>query len=316
MSVDFRRTPTLGSSVARLAAVGLSPIDGCLPCPSAPLRSMTAVVSLRIPLAFQNAQVAFRRFYTFRQPEGSGFCSWSAPAVSCCRFLLPASPFSRALQWSSDLWSSTAFRGLRQLEDSDAGDRSVPGCTSNLNLRRRLPGPGSRPDLGGSWQGIRQHLPWGSVPFDELGALIVTVPVCLTGTFRSQGFSPSQRFHPSSALWLCFKPLPSMGFLLRPPELFRPVGRLAFRLVVLSCRWTTRPCVTGPQLSRSTAMPQPYSATSCATVAVGMASSPDSRAWLRRDVAVPDVRHAGPVAAPRACLPITSLRPNPDRYFY
>lgn len=39
------------------------------------------------------------------------------------------------------------------------------------------------------------------------------VPVCLTDTIRSRGFSPSQRFHPARALRLCFAPLPPLGFL-------------------------------------------------------------------------------------------------------
>ena len=49
---------------------------------------------------------------------------------------------------------------------------------------------------------------------------IVGTTVYLTAAFRSQGFSPSQRLHPLVASWLCFAPLPSIGF--RPPELFPP----------------------------------------------------------------------------------------------
>jgi hypothetical protein len=48
--------------------------------------------------------------------------------------------------------------------------------------------------------------------------VIVDVSACLTDTFHSQGFSPSQRFDPTSTLWLCFKPLPPIGFG-RPSEL-------------------------------------------------------------------------------------------------
>lgn len=44
------------------------------------------------------------------------------------------------------------------------------------------------------------------------------VPVYLAGTFRSQGFSPSQRFAPSRALRLCFASHPPLGF--RSSELF------------------------------------------------------------------------------------------------
>jgi hypothetical protein len=48
------------------------------------------------------------------------------------------------------------------------------------------------------------------------------VPVCLTDTVRSRGFSPPQRFEPARASWLCFAPHPPIGF--RPPEPF-PLGQ-------------------------------------------------------------------------------------------
>jgi hypothetical protein len=66
--------------------------------------------------------------------------------------------------------------------------------------------------------GVRRHLPWGSLPFDGISDDDRCVPDYLPGTFRSQGFSPSQRFDPTDALWLCFTPHPSLGF--RPPEPF------------------------------------------------------------------------------------------------
>jgi hypothetical protein len=46
------------------------------------------------------------------------------------------------------------------------------------------------------------------------------VTACLTATFRSQGFSPSQRFGPHLPLRLCFTPHPLIGF--GPSELFPP----------------------------------------------------------------------------------------------
>lgn len=46
------------------------------------------------------------------------------------------------------------------------------------------------------------------------------VSVCLTDTIRSRSFSLPQRFNPSETSWLCFTPLPSVGF--GPPELFPP----------------------------------------------------------------------------------------------
>jgi hypothetical protein len=61
----------------------------------------------------------------------------------------------------------------------------------------------------------------GSVPFGVSTRAIV-MPVYLTDTFRSQGFSPSQRFHPARASWLCFTPHPPLGF--RSSELF-PLGQ-------------------------------------------------------------------------------------------
>jgi hypothetical protein len=66
--------------------------------------------------------------------------------------------------------------------------------------------------------GVRRRLPWGSSPFDGISTGDRCAPDCLPGTFRSQGFSPSQRFDPTDALWLCFTPHPSIGFW--PPEHF------------------------------------------------------------------------------------------------
>jgi hypothetical protein len=45
------------------------------------------------------------------------------------------------------------------------------------------------------------------VPFDEVSANGRRSPV-----FRSQGFSPSQRFAPTRTWWPCFMPLPPIGF--------------------------------------------------------------------------------------------------------
>jgi hypothetical protein len=50
--------------------------------------------------------------------------------------------------------------------------------------------------------------------------VIVDTPVYLTDAFRSQGFSPSQRFDPTMASRLCFTPHPPIGFW--PSELFPP----------------------------------------------------------------------------------------------
>jgi hypothetical protein len=55
--------------------------------------------------------------------------------------------------------------------------------------------------------------PWGFVPFSEIRYANRCTPACLTDAFRSQGFSPSQRFGPRVSLWLYFKPHPLIGFL-------------------------------------------------------------------------------------------------------
>jgi hypothetical protein len=54
----------------------------------------------------------------------------------------------------------------------------------------------------------------------ESTRMIVGTPAYLTDAFRSQGFSPSQRFDPILASRLCFTPHPPIGF--RPSELFPP----------------------------------------------------------------------------------------------
>jgi hypothetical protein len=50
--------------------------------------------------------------------------------------------------------------------------------------------------------------------------VIVETSAYLTDAFRSQGFSPSQRFDPTGASRLCFTPLPPIGFW--PSELLPP----------------------------------------------------------------------------------------------
>ena len=82
--------------------------------------------------------------------------------------------------------------------------------------------------------GVRRHLPWGSLPFDGISVGDRCAPDYLPGTFRSQGFSPSQRFDPTDTSWLCFTPHPSIGF--RPSELFprSQPSRLSTRHALLS----------------------------------------------------------------------------------
>jgi len=77
----------------------------------------------------------------------------------------------------------------------------------------------------------------GSLPFSEIRCADRYVTACLTVTFRSQGFAPSQRFGPRTSLRLCFTPLPLVGF-----STFRAfsarISRDASRHPLLSCHWT------------------------------------------------------------------------------
>jgi hypothetical protein len=53
----------------------------------------------------------------------------------------------------------------------------------------------------------------GSLPFGGVRCADRCALACLPSAFRSQGFSPSQRFHPGTPSWLCFKPHPPLGFM-------------------------------------------------------------------------------------------------------
>jgi len=93
--------------------------------------------------------------------------------------------------------------------------------------------------------GTRQHLPWGSFPFGEVSTGDRSASVYLADAFRPQGFSPSRRFPPTGAVWLCFTPLPPIGFW--PSELF-PLNqpwRLS-TLVALLPLGQRRPCASRP----------------------------------------------------------------------
>jgi hypothetical protein len=53
----------------------------------------------------------------------------------------------------------------------------------------------------------------GSLPFGGIRCTDRYALDCLPSAFRSQGFSPSQRFDPGAPSWLCFKPHPPIGFM-------------------------------------------------------------------------------------------------------
>lgn len=64
-------------------------------------------------------------------------------------------------------------------------------------------------------------------------ALVIGASVCLPDTVRSRRFSRPQRFAPTRPLWLCFAPLPPLGF--RPSELLStPASRDTSRCPLLS----------------------------------------------------------------------------------
>ena len=65
---------------------------------------------------------------------------------------------------------------------------------------------------------------------------MIVTSACLTDAIRSQGFSPSQRLDPTDASWLCFKPLPPIGFC-GLQSFSRWASRCTSRRTVLSCRW-------------------------------------------------------------------------------
>jgi hypothetical protein len=82
----------------------------------------------------------------------------------------------------------------------------------------------------------REHLPEVQCLSAKSGVQIVSVLACLTNTFHSQGFSPSQRCGPYTPLWLYFKPLPLIGFVAFRAFPTR-ASRCASRHPLLSCHW-------------------------------------------------------------------------------
>ena len=117
----------------------------------------------------------------------------------------------------------------------------------------------------------------------------IVVPVFLTNTVRSQGFSPSQRFDPARALWLCFTPHPPLGFALAfrafPSQpAVTPLGALC-SLVVSACAGFTR------ANSRSTFAPVGcYSSTASrfpVVIRIVCSCNPDRKSRHQLDVTPP-----------------------------
>jgi len=65
---------------------------------------------------------------------------------------------------------------------------------------------------------------------------VIGVQRCLGRTVRSQGFSPSQRFSPTRASWLCFTPHPPIGFRSSEPFPHRQPRYLSISVALLSFR--------------------------------------------------------------------------------
>jgi hypothetical protein len=92
---------------------------------------------------------------------------------------------------------------------------SAPRCGCSASLPNR----GSPPVRTRSKRGRHaRHTAGSRGTFHEVrllsakSAQVIVMLVCLASTVRSQGFSPSQRFHPTRALRLCFASHPPIGF--------------------------------------------------------------------------------------------------------
>jgi hypothetical protein len=137
----------------------------------------------------------------------------------------PTSPSKRASSRPATVTASA----LRHMPNQ--GQSTTSGPPPPTNEGRARTGPNSRV-LSDTSREV-QHLSTRSAP-------VIVTPVCLTDAIRSQGFSPSQRFDPTGASWLCFKPLPPIGFG-GLQSFSRLASRRASRHAVLSCRSTATP---------------------------------------------------------------------------
>jgi hypothetical protein len=234
----FTWDSALRVSGCRFARVAASSGSGCLPCPSAPLQSITAVASRRLPVpgpadgvvrgarspstrvaCCASGSRAEARGPAVVSPEGEGQANVFAadcaiPSPKRWRRARLASPST-----AEAMCGSAKPLGVRSLSLPAEAGRSLEPTV------RRSPHFDDPPKWIASARhaaGRRRHLPWGSAPFGEISPGGPLVPACLTDTFRPQGFSPSRRLTPTRASWLCFTPLPPLGFW--PSELF-PLGQ-------------------------------------------------------------------------------------------
>jgi hypothetical protein len=96
------------------------------------------------------------------------------------------------------------FRRGGWVGQADGSEGRLAGLTAEAGNRRKTHS-GSYDDAS---HGVRF--------LSAKSARVIVVSVCLSDTIRPQGFSPSRRFDPTRALWLCFAPLPPIGF--KPSE--------------------------------------------------------------------------------------------------
>jgi len=140
-----------------------------------------------------------------------------------------------------------SWMGSTEVELARQGTFGVSACCSprrsgafHRPFARRLPPTGVPP----RWSAGARHAAWecddsshGVRSPSAYRAQAIVVPDCLTGTIRSQGFSPSQRFEPAWTVWLCFTPHPPMGFGNGLQSFSHSGSRAASRRSLLSCRF-------------------------------------------------------------------------------
>jgi hypothetical protein len=172
-----------------------------LPCPWVPLQSMTAAASRPTPgrpvsvascggKGCHAARVFPSRSRLRRTPEGV-WCGSLRPRLRGSGVRPVSAPIGPLMRSRCATGAGAASHGAAEAAAFEASD----------GVRRRLPRVRS---------------------LSAFPARAIVVPVCLSDTVRSQGFSPSQRFDPARASWLCFAPHPPLGF--RSSELF-PFGQ-------------------------------------------------------------------------------------------
>jgi hypothetical protein len=180
-------------------------------------------------------------------------------------------------------------------------------------IRRQTQAPEATPCLSEDRRRVsrsrdRRHLPEVRCLSAESDVPIVDTLVYLTSAFRSQGFSPSQRFDPGTPSRLCFKSHPLVGFVA-----FRAFPAAASRGVSRHSRLSCHRVLHGrePDEPTATAACDASPRTSRTDSARHTTGDPDFRALLR-----PGVRHSArrvTVTQSRCSLDLCPLRGVPAR---